>query len=109
MLPEIEAKPYKDWLEETFLPKYCSDTAVEEMRRMMKEPKVLGKVRRFNGLTACDIYDDGSRVLAYVVVKMIDPVTQTIQEREINLTISIQKEKLYRVERVDYFGKEWNT
>ncbi|OJG91669.1 hypothetical protein RV15_GL000553 [Enterococcus silesiacus] len=40
---------------------------------------------------------------------MIDPVTQTIQEREINLTISIQKEKLYRVERVDYFGKEWNT
>lgn len=90
----LEEKDYKEvlkWTTKTFLPKYYSNTSLDEMGYMMKDSEVLGNSRNFENFSNVEVYKKGA---VFTIIGESNLVELGTDKKEIqDLKIEVIEEK----------------
>lgn len=98
---EETQKAIKQWLNETFFPRYMESTNLDDVSYMMTTPVLLGNLQLYDGIDQLQAYPVKSEWDVYVTIRVIDRVTNARSKQEYSLRLA-KKEDKYVVEALSH-------
>lgn len=101
----LEEKDYKEvinWTTKTFLPKYYSNSSLDEMGYMMKNSEVLGDSREFKGFSNIEVYKKGSVFIIIGEANLIESGTDKKEIQDLKIEVTQEQGKFVVQKLIHY-------
>lgn len=100
--PQKEQDAVKDWLKDTFFPKYIETNDKAVVKYMMKKPEVLGGVVQFKAIKELAVYPKDKQLDCYAVVSVTDRETKQEFTNHYHLVIAKDENDQYIVGKLTH-------
>lgn len=97
-----EAAAVKNWLDQTFFPRYVEATNTDDLSYMMKKPIMLGNIQTYKGLKEMEVVQDKEKqLIVSLVIETEDRLTKLKTQQELTLTLTKKEANKFYVNELN--------